>query len=35
MYVRVDLSIKSRNSYESDLKSGIVDAIGHMQMSKN
>ncbi|MEK5431375.1 hypothetical protein MKY88_10925 [Lysinibacillus sp. FSL R7-0073] len=32
MYVKIDLSVKSRNSYESYLKNGILDSLGSLQM---
>lgn len=34
IYVRVDLTIKTRNTYESCLKNGILDTLGSMQLHK-
>ena len=34
MYVKVDLTVKSRNSYESYLKNGILESLGSLQMDK-
>lgn len=34
MYVRIDLAVKSRNSYQSYLKNGILDYFGSMKMGK-
>ena len=34
MYVRIDLAVKSRNSYQSYLKNGILDYFGSMKIDK-
>lgn len=34
MHVRVDLTVKSRNTYESYLNRGVLDSLGKFKMSK-
>lgn len=34
IYVRVDLTVKTRNTYESYLKHGVMESLGKLKMSK-